>query len=105
LALLAGGALSGLLENKGADSAIRILGTVRLREGNYLSAPITLGAVPQTVTFPIPRSETISPSDVIVIEGDATNVVLASPLTSWQKLFESVHGVTAFETRWSPSKN
>jgi hypothetical protein len=80
-------------------------GTVRLREGSYLSAPITLGAGPQTVTFPIPRSETVSPSEVIVIEGDATNVVLTSPITSWQKAFESVHGATAFETRWSPSKN
>jgi hypothetical protein len=80
-------------------------GTVRLREGNYLSAPITLGAVPQTVTFPIPRSETVSPSEVIVIEGDATNVVLTSPLTSWRKAFDSVHGASAFETRWSPSKN
>jgi hypothetical protein len=79
-------------------------GTVRLREGSYLSAPITLGTTPQTVTFPIPRSETVSPSEVIVIEGDATNVVLTSPVTSWHKEFDSVHGASAFETRWSPSK-
>ena len=28
-------------------------GTVRLREGNYLSPPITLSAKPQSVVFPV----------------------------------------------------
>jgi hypothetical protein len=80
-------------------------GTVRLREGSYLSPPIVLGANPQTVTFPIPRPQDApSAAEVITIEGNATNVVLTSPVTSWRHVFGSVNGVTAFESRWWPVK-
>jgi hypothetical protein len=79
-------------------------GTVRLREGSYLSGPIVLGAQPQTVTFPVPRPDVISGSEVVTIEGDASDVVLTSPVTSWRRVFQSVHGVTAFEANWLPVK-
>jgi hypothetical protein len=54
-------------------------GTVRLREGNYLSPPITLSAKPQSVVFPLDRSEPMGPEEVITIEGKATDMVLTSP--------------------------
>ena len=73
-------------------------GTIRLREGNYLSPPIVLGAQPQTVTFPVARPQTVAaPPEVITIEGNATGVVLTSPVTSWRHVFDSVNGVLAFE--------
>jgi len=80
-------------------------GTVRLREGSYLSPPIVLGSRPQTVTFPIPRPQD-APSDaeVITIEGNATDVVLASPVTTWRQVFNNVSGVVAFESRWAAVK-
>ncbi len=79
-------------------------GTVRLREGNYLSPPIKLSTNPQAVVFPLDRPETMGPEEVITIEGNATDVVLTSPVTTWRKVFDNVSGVVAFSTRWMPMK-
>jgi hypothetical protein len=79
-------------------------GTVRLREGSYLSPPITLSAKPQSVVFPLARPETMGPEEVITIEGNATDLVLTSPVTTWRKVFDNVTGVAAFSTRWMPMK-
>ena len=79
-------------------------GTVRLREGNYLFPPITLGSRPQSVVFPLARPEVMGPEEVITIEGNATDVVLTSPVTAWRKVFENVTGVVVFSTRWMPAK-
>jgi hypothetical protein len=79
-------------------------GTVRLREGSYLSPPIKLNAKPQSVVFPLDRPETMGPEEVITIEGNATDVVLTSPVTTFRKVFDSVSGVVAFSTRWMPMK-
>ena len=80
-------------------------GTVRLREGSYLSPPITLSAQPQVVTFPLPRPEAIPAAEVITVEGNATDVVLTSPLTAFRRVFQSVNGVAAFEANWKPFKS
>jgi hypothetical protein len=79
-------------------------GTVRLREGSYLSPPITLTAKPQSVVFPLARPQTTPVEEVITIEGNATDVVLTSPVTPWRKVFESVTGVSAFNIAWKPMK-
>jgi hypothetical protein len=79
-------------------------GTVRLREGSYLSPPITLSAKPQSVVFPLARPETAGPEEVITVEGNATDVVLTSPVTTWRKVFDQVTGAAAFSTRWLPMK-
>ncbi|THD71487.1 MAG: hypothetical protein E7813_05615 [Bradyrhizobium sp.] len=79
-------------------------GTVRLREGSYLSPPITLTAKPQSVVFPLPRPETTPVEEVITIEGNATDVVMTSPVTPWRRVFESVTGVSAFNVAWKPMK-
>jgi hypothetical protein len=79
-------------------------GTVRLREGSYLSPPITLSARPQSVIFPLPRPETTPVEEVITIEGNATDVVITSPVTPLRRVFESVTGVLAFNVAWKPMK-
>jgi hypothetical protein len=79
-------------------------GTVRLREGSYLSPPIKLGAKPQSVVFPLPRPETTPVEEVITIEGNATDVVITSPVTPLRRVFESVTGVLAFNVAWKPMK-
>jgi hypothetical protein len=79
-------------------------GTVRLREGSYLSPPITLSAKPQSVIFPLPRPETTPVEEVITIEGNATDVVITSPVTPLRRVFESVTGVLAFNVAWKPMK-
>jgi hypothetical protein len=77
--------------------------TVRLREGNYLSPPITLTAVPQSVVFPMPRPDSAPVEEVLTIEGNANDVVITSELTNLRKVFD-VHGVSAFNVIWKPLK-
>jgi hypothetical protein len=79
-------------------------GTVRLREGSYLSPPVTLNAKPQSVVFPLLRPETTPVEEVITIEGNATDIVMTSPVTPWRKVFENVTGVAAFNVAWKPMK-
>jgi hypothetical protein len=79
-------------------------GTVRFREGGYLSPAITLSDVPQTVVFPRPRSETTPIEEVITIEGNATDVVTTSPITQARNLYPKVNGVLAIDARWRPFK-
>jgi hypothetical protein len=79
-------------------------GTVRLREGSYLSPPITLSAKPQSVVFPLARPQTTPVEEVITIEGNATDIVMTSPVTPWRKVFENVTGVSAFNVAWKPMK-
>jgi hypothetical protein len=78
-------------------------GTVRLREGNYLSPPITLSAKPQAVIFPLPRPEVTPVEEVISMEGNANDVVITSDLTSLRRVFD-VTGATAFGVTWLPMK-
>ena len=79
-------------------------GTVRLREGSYLSAPIRLSTQPQLVVFPLDRPKEVPAVEVITIEGNATDVVLASNVTTWRGVFNQVNGVTAFQSSWLPLK-
>jgi hypothetical protein len=79
-------------------------GTIRLREGSYLSPPVTLSTKPQLVVFPLDRPQTVPAVEVITIEGNATDVVLASTVTTWRGVFNQVSGVTAFQSSWLPLK-
>jgi malic enzyme len=78
-------------------------GTVRLREGNYLSPPIVLSAQPQAVVFPLPRPEAVPVEEVITVEGNANDVVITSDLTGLRHEFNVV-GVLAFNVTWKPMK-
>jgi hypothetical protein len=71
-------------------------GTVRLREGDYLSPPIRLSTQPQLVVFPLDRPKEVPAVEVITIEGNATDVVLASTVTTWRHEFNKVQ-----QGRWS----
>jgi hypothetical protein len=79
-------------------------GTVRLREGSYLSPPVKLSTQPQLVVFPLDRPQEVPAVEVITIEGNATDVVLASTVTTWRGVFNKVDGVTAFQSSWLPMK-
>jgi hypothetical protein len=78
-------------------------GVVRLREGNYLSAPITLSAQPQAVVFPLPRPDVTPVDEVITIEGNSSNVIITSDFNPKPRIFD-VAGVTAFPVTWVPVK-
>jgi hypothetical protein len=78
-------------------------GTVRLREGSYLSPPIKLSTVPQSVVFPLSRPDTIAVEEVLTIEGNANDVVITSEVTNLRRVFD-VQGVTAFNITWKAVK-
>ena len=80
-------------------------GTVQLRAGSYVSAPITLSATPQPVTFPLPRPDTTPVDETIMIEGTATNLVLTSDLTNFRRVFDNVIGVAPLQVSWAPRRN
>jgi len=80
-------------------------GTIRFREGSYLSPPITLSTTPQTVIFPRPRSTTSQIDEVITIEGNATDVVTTFPIGHKQNVYPTVSGVLAFPVYWVPIKS
>jgi hypothetical protein len=78
-------------------------GVVRLREGNYLSAPITLSAQPQAVVFPLARPDVTPVEEVITIEGNSNNVIITSDFNPKPRIFD-VAGVAAFPVTWIPVK-
>lgn len=79
-------------------------GTVRLREGNYLSPPITLSGVPQAVVFPLPRPDVTPLMEVLTVEGQATDVVITSDVTGSRRTYD-VHGIQPFTVNWKPLKS
>jgi len=78
-------------------------GTVRLRDGNYLSPPITLSAQRRPVVFPQPRPGENPLDDVITIEGNSNDVVITSDFNPNPRVFNVV-GLTAFAVTWKPMK-
>jgi hypothetical protein len=78
-------------------------GTVRLREGNYVSQPIVLSAQRQQVVFPQLRPDQIAVQDVITIEGNSDGVLISSDYNPNLGVF-NVPGLTAFSMTWQAVK-
>ena len=79
-------------------------GTVRFREGSYLSPPITLSTEPQPVIFPRARSQTTTIEELVTIEGQATNLVTMSPLSGARHEYPVINGSLALTATWLPFK-
>ncbi len=79
-------------------------GTIRFREGSYLSPPIKLSTTPQTVVFPRARPSAWGIEEVITIEGNATNVLTVFPVSHFQRVYPTISGVLAMDTHWQPIK-
>jgi hypothetical protein len=75
-------------------------GNVRFREGDYLSPPITLSRTPQTVYFPRPRPEVGQIQEPITMEGDATNLVMVSPVTHARHVYPKISGSLTYMSTW-----
>ena len=80
-------------------------GTVRFRSGTYLSPPYSLTATPQTVVFPLPRPTDTPVVDNIVIEGNASALVLTSDRPEFRLVFDKVTGAAPFTANWAPLKS
>jgi hypothetical protein len=77
-------------------------GTIRLRAGDYLSPPIKLGSSPQAVVFPKLRSESVPVKETIIVEGDATNLVLGTE--GALVVIPRVEGTYSYIWTWAPKK-
>jgi hypothetical protein len=77
-------------------------GTIRFREGNFVSQPITLTGTPQPIVFPRGRPETAPLEESIIIEGNATNVVLGAEGDHF--VVPRVDGSYSYTITWSPKK-
>lgn len=78
-------------------------GTVRLREGSYLSPPIKLSTTPVPVVFAQQRPDKVQVESVVTIEGNASNVVITSDYNKVPRVFD-VSGLAAFPVSWVPVK-
>jgi hypothetical protein len=77
-------------------------GTVRFREGDWLSPPITLTNEPQPVVFPRARSQTEEITETIKIEGQATDLMWVYPTTHVRSDPLTVNGVYSVGLTWMP---
>jgi hypothetical protein len=94
-----------MLQRKLLVSTTSSGGTIRVREGSYLSPPVKLGPEAKAIVFPLLRPQTIPAEEVLTIEGTASDVVVTSDVTPLRRVFNNVTGVTAFNVIWKPMKN
>src|SRR6201996_1537053 len=85
-----------LIQRKLYVSTVTGSGSVRLRDGNYVSPPIKLSAQRQPVVFPQPRPGENPLDDVITIEGNSDNVMISSDFNPGLGVF-NVPGLVAFK--------
>jgi hypothetical protein len=75
-------------------------GTVRLREGNYVSPPVRLTRQPQAVVFPRMRGE-VAFEEPIIVEGDAPNIVMENLTHNFRRVYQ-LNGTRTVMTTWVP---
>jgi hypothetical protein len=78
-------------------------GTVRFRASGYLSPPYTLTSTPQVVSFPLMRPVGTEVNEEMTIEGNATNLVMSSPLTTAQNVYPVINGALRVQKNWIPA--
>jgi hypothetical protein len=92
-----------LVQRKLYVSTVTGSGTVRLRDGHYVSPPITLSSQRQPVVFPQLRPGENPLEDVVTIEGNSDNVMISSDYNPNLGVF-NVPGLTAFSVTWKAVK-
>jgi hypothetical protein len=81
-------------------------GVIRIFAGEYVSQPVTLGPYPQTVAFPAarpaPGTEVVQ---TIVVEGNASTVVMTSDLPGFRRVLTGLRGTSSFNAKWQSLGN
>src|SRR6516225_1227991 len=75
-------------------------GTVRLREGNYVTPAIKLTTQPQAVVFPGMRGEATF-KEPIIVNGDASNLVVENITRNFRHVYQ-LNGTTTIDATWVP---
>lgn len=76
-------------------------GTVRLREGDYVSPPIKLTTQPQAVVFPGMRRD-VAFKEPIVVNGDAQDIVMENLTHNFRRVYQLNSGTLTVPTTWVP---
>ena len=79
-------------------------GTVRFRASGWLSPPFTITKEPQVIVFPLPRPDETPMTEMISVEGNATDVVVTSEVTNLHLEFD-LSGAHNISLTWAPKKN
>jgi hypothetical protein len=77
-------------------------GMIRFRRGDFVSQMMVLNGSPQPIVFPGVRPEGFPLKEEIVIEGDATNLVLGAEGDHY--VIPRVSGSTTYTIIWQPRK-
>jgi hypothetical protein len=75
-------------------------GTVRLREGSYVSPPIKLTTQPQAVIFPGMRRD-VAFKEPIIVSGNAQSFVMENLTHNFRRVYQ-LNGSTSIDTTWVP---
>lgn len=78
-------------------------GTIRFRASGYLSPPYTLTTTPQIVSFPLMRPVGTEVDEEMTVEGNATDLVMSSPLAPTHDVFPIINGVEHIKKNWIPA--
>jgi hypothetical protein len=79
-------------------------GTVRFRASGWLSPPFTITKEPQVIVFPLPRPDATPVTEMISVEGSATDVVVTSEVTNLHLEFD-LSGTHNISLTWAPKKD
>lgn len=77
-------------------------GMIRFRRGDFVSQMLTLNGSPQPIVFPGVRPEGFPLKEEIIIEGEATNLVLGAEGDHY--VIPRVSGSTSYTIIWQPRK-
>jgi len=78
-------------------------GTVRFRASGWLSPPFTITKEPQVIVFPLPRPDEAPLTEMVSVEGSATDVVVTSEVTDLHLEFD-LSGAHNISLTWAPRK-
>ena len=78
-------------------------GTVRFRASGWLSPPFTITKEPQVIVFPLPRPDEAPLTEMVSVEGSATDVVVTSEVTDLHLEFD-FSGAHNISLTWAPRK-
>jgi hypothetical protein len=79
-------------------------GTVRFRASGWVSPPFNITKEPQVVVFPLLRPDTNPVAESIMIEGNATNVVITSEVVADSRRVFDVPGSYKYDVTWVPRR-
>jgi hypothetical protein len=77
-------------------------GMIRFRRGDFASQMLVLNGSPQPIVFPGVRPEGFPLKETIIIEGEATNLVLGAEGDHY--VIPRVSGSTSYTIIWQPRK-